>query len=620
MSAMSESTRKGSGLRVVGLAVVCFGAGLVVGMGWYRGRDESRKDAGGLFSGRPWLSAMGAPAVVDEGAQGIYARLVGAGREDFVRELGRLPEWDGSSPTVRAKWMALAIRWVLEDAEDGAGFLMEQREDAKLKPFAKLFRDVWAKQDLAGASAFSEGLVASGHEVSWWMKGSCEAAQREADPDGFLRGLPTEDYYERRNEIAASIARFATTEPGKAAAFLAEMGDCQERRTSVVELGHKWARHDPAAARSWALGVADEWERYLAFDAVISELAKSDLPAAMASYRELIEMGAEPVITNVVPTLESHEKIAAALARKNPGEALQWVNAMGLAWMSDFVLTEMDGLLPNDPAAFRSFLEAMELEETRLEMAESFRVDFNADPATLFGEMVNLPRDAFTTALLRESVRQWMAVDAGATRRAILALPEGPRAEAGAEALEQTGRFKSTEEAITFAREAGVTAIGEEFTDWVGVRDDVRVAADYLASGRSDALPAIMARWASRSPAEAAAWSATLPDEALRARLVEPLVNEWVGKDSLAASEWVASLDAGPVREAGANRLARALLQVEPASAFAWALTLGDRDERAWLARDAYRNWHRRAPVDATGALGAAEIPPELRESLRSSP
>lgn len=388
----------------------------------------------------------------------------------------------------------------------------------------------------------------------------------------------------------------------------------------MVELGHKWARHDPPAAKSWAIGVADEWERYLAFDAVISELAKNDLPAAMASYRELMEMGAEPVITNVVPTLESHERIVAALMRKKPNEALQWLNMMGLAWMSDFVLTEMEGLLPNDPAEFRSFLGEMELEEQRLAMAESFRVDFNADPATLFGKMEELPGDAFTTALLRESVRQWMAVDAAATRRAILALPEGLRAEAGTEALEQTGRFKSVEEAITFAREAGVTAVGEEFTDWVGARDDVRVAVDYLASGGGAALPAIIARWAYRSPADAAAWSATLSDETLRARLVEPLVNEWVGLDALAASEWVAGLDAGPVREAGANRLARALLHDEPSSAFAWGLTLGDPVERGWLVRDAYRNWYRRAPAEATGALEAAEIPPELRKSLRASP
>lgn len=584
----------------------CFGVGFSAGILDSGGGAGTERDERGVsLAERRVVSALAAPPGADEEVHGLFARLKDAGREDYLRALERLPEKDDDSPVARSRRLALAIRWVLEDAVGGAEFLSTEAKDGPHAAFTKSFLAVWAKQDRAAAEAFAARLKAEENPWADSLLAACGGVRAAEDPEGFLR--------ERKwsaTSFLEGLRNLARNNPAKAAAFLAEETDTVLRLNGAEILASEWVKSDPAAAKAWALGL-DRAERDSAFAAVIKVLAERDFPAALAGCAEMESMGSLP----------SAWKIAYALARRDPGEALRWLEA-GLKLNA---LGSVEPFLPRDPAAFRALIETLGPGMFRDAVANRFGVDFGGDPATLFGQLAALRDDAATAAMLQNGVRGWMATDPGAARRALLDLPEAPRARAAAVVLEEfLGSFASAGEAVDFARAAGVEALSVGFAAWAGGRGDASEAAGFLAAlpgeAGTRALPALVSGWAARAPEEAAAWSATLGDEALRARLAGPLVREWVGRDAYAASEWAASLGEGAEREAAANRLARSLVGEEPSSAFAWAVTLRDPAEREWLARDAYRGWARRAPGEAAAALRAADIPEALRASLLATP
>ena len=95
---------------------ICFGFGFAAGRGSSNGETVEEK-RGGL----PRMPGREA-SELDPDVGDVFQRLEGATNEDFIAELER--RLDGDFPERRDARMAFLIRWVMEDAEGAADYLI----------------------------------------------------------------------------------------------------------------------------------------------------------------------------------------------------------------------------------------------------------------------------------------------------------------------------------------------------------------------------------------------------------------------------------------------------------------------------------------------------------------
>lgn len=148
-----------------------------------------------------------------------------------------------------------------------------------------------------------------------------------------------------------------------------------------------------------------------------------------------------------------------------------------------------------------------------------------------------------------------------------------------------------------------LSADDEGAKHWVGLLSDGRRRTK-LAAALSAALPnsaaraewangfsgsdtgrtlmsRVLAEWAREDPQSGLTWlesegnPETLRDE------TGQLIRSWVDQDSVAASEWIAEMEEGEMRDAAVRALATVVGADEPGAARQWAETISDKDQRA---------------------------------------
>jgi hypothetical protein len=88
---------------------------------------------------------------------------------------------------------------------------------------------------------------------------------------------------------------------------------------------------------------------------------------------------------------------------------------------------------------------------------------------------------------------------------------------------------------------------------------------------RHDMETGIMSQWANADPAAAAAWC---DSRAGSADCLPAVISAWAASDLMGASEWLARRPADAGRDSSTLSLIEPLLELDPASALAWAKTL----------------------------------------------
>ena len=111
---------------------------------------------------------------------------------------------------------------------------------------------------------------------------------------------------------------------------------------------------------------------------------------------------------------------------------------------------------------------------------------------------------------------------------------------------------------------------------------------------------ALLRRWATLSPADAALWAAALPPGAARHTAVESVALAWSAADAQAAWDWADGLDHDDAREAALLSLAYELARENPALAFERSAELAEGQDSFHLIEHAVANW---ALADAQAAL-----------------
>ncbi|CAN5349425.1 hypothetical protein BH23VER1_BH23VER1_35980 [soil metagenome] len=113
---------------------------------------------------------------------------------------------------------------------------------------------------------------------------------------------------------------------------------------------------------------------------------------------------------------------------------------------------------------------------------------------------------------------------------------------------------------------------------------------------------------AEENPTATAAALAAAPDSPGAPDITRQLLSKWADDDMLAASVWLATVPAGPTKDAGIGSLVRWLAPLEPESANRWLASMSDSARQAeaielayflWEAdRDSARAWLETTPLD----------------------
>ena len=97
------------------------------------------------------------------------------------------------------------------------------------------------------------------------------------------------------------------------------------------------------------------------------------------------------------------------------------------------------------------------------------------------------------------------------------------------------------------------------------------------------------------------------------------VARKWLESDSLAASEWIGSLEAGPGKDRAVGSLVNDLMegrQPDYEAAFAWSQVVGDPEAHAREVKRVYRRWSERDAERAMMAVESSGLEAALRTEL----
>lgn len=137
---------------------------------------------------------------------------------------------------------------------------------------------------------------------------------------------------------------------------------------------------------------------------------------------------------------------------------------------------------------------------------------------------------------------------------------------------------------------------------------------------REEVYGAVAAQWASRDPAEAARWAYGLPRGMERMTMLRRIVGQWIRLEGLEfPTEWLAAQDPDPDFDGAIEAVVVALVELNPAAAFSWAMSIVDRVRREVAADAVARYWLEVDPEGAAPVL-AEELPASVARDLFAEP
>ncbi|MGJ3243435.1 MAG: hypothetical protein ACFE0O_10850 [Opitutales bacterium] len=113
------------------------------------------------------------------------------------------------------------------------------------------------------------------------------------------------------------------------------------------------------------------------------------------------------------------------------------------------------------------------------------------------------------------------------------------------------------------------------------------------------------------SPTDAAAWAMRLPDDAHdKDDAIRSVASSWLQQDTVAASEWIASLPEGKNRDGAVRQLIHTVRRSDPEAALEWALSLGNERSSKREAKRVLQTWRQDDPAAAEAAARRYGVDP----------
>ncbi|MES2466000.1 MAG: hypothetical protein V4675_01765 [Verrucomicrobiota bacterium] len=541
-------------------------------------------------------------------------RAEAASNHDFpglLEELARLFPGDAGvdGKTMAATRWLLGL-WALQDGDAAVAFVSAQSyPDVKAA-----LGEALARVDPAKALNLLAGRIKNG--PNWNMDQAMANRLAVSDPEAFLK--LDRSAWGTEAPVAAAFAALAKRDPAKAVArweSLRGTPDFPEKK-SLYLMMDALVSGDAAAARSWAEKLPDPDQRRMASHAWLVALARSDPRAALRELNgmdlgDFQDSASGEAIRVGLPSDygDGRAAVVLSLSKLSRREGLAaWQKLLGFnsgtSFEKSYLLVQLvevsrDQMVPypEDPASFLSALEDSIADETDPDSRDTlqlvylreqlqgrsaaFALELAKRRALELSAKTGSPEGKPDSALV-EMLDHVAESDPGAMLDVMDQMPVRERQKVADDIwehillddVEVLGRALLWQSAGRWGKLVD-TYVGYLSSSPEKLQD---MAPSFAALSGEVAIPAITfytQMWAQEDPVQTLNWAMTLPPETLPAA-VGGAVQSWMKSDDSAASEWADALPAGPVRDAAAAGLTKALFEYDLPSAMAWAGSISD--------------------------------------------
>lgn len=476
--------------------------------------------------------------------------------------------------------------WAKTDPQAAAARLATMPLDRVNANCAVSLAGSWAKTDPAAALEWAKTLKGE------WKSNSSMAvyyAMSLNDPVAAWEQLKGEPGYLRGKLVGSVLNVVADEDPDKAFAMLQGLGSKSEKRIGADGFIDQIAWSDTRMALDF--------------------LGKLDDPATRRSQLSNVMYYATwsnpELVASQVENMSDREKIDTSgavlrgLISTDPGKAEKYFNDLPETQRDPNALGRMmSEYADKDPKkAFDFALSLSNPQEQSAALNSVFSQWSNADPEAAAAGWLKLPAGQGRLEALGNVAGAWARSDPEAAEAWANKLPGDERARALAAVLPDLARDNPGAAA---SRLSSLVASPPD-----GMEKDLANSASQLAG-----------QWAGDDPSAAATWAAALPDGQSRDEGLKAVAASWSQYDSIATAKWLGTLPAGSSRDAAVQPLIDQVRKTDPTTAFSWAASIGDDNQRLNQLRETLSSW-RNSDLDAArNAFDSAKLSPKERASL----
>jgi hypothetical protein len=477
-------------------------------------------------------------------------------------------------------------KWAKTDPVAAAARLASMPKDRAGDRSAGMLAANWAQKDPEAALLWAKSLKGEWKSTSTSEVYKVLAREDAAGAWERLKGEPGH----LRGKVAGEILEIVADEdPQKAMAMLMSIGSKSEQRIATGSFlqGLGWSNtrlafevidqvKDPATRREY---LADQMY-YAAWTA--PDLLKEQV--AKLTDREKID---------------TSQQVLRGLVSSDPAAAENYFLALPEAQRSSHTLSQMVGQFANlDPKkAFDFAVSLQNPQEQTAAVNGLFSTWGNDDPEAAAAGWKKLPAGQGRLEALDIVASSWCRSD-----------PEA--AKAWADSLSGTERARALASVLpALARDHPAAASSQ-------LAALIAAPPDGMGKNLASSAGELAGHWAGDDPAAASAWAATLPDGQSRDTGLAAVSAAWSQYDAIATAGWLGTLPAGSSRDAAIQPLVSHVRDFDPGTAFSWAASISDENDRLNELRQTLQTWRGSDLQAARAALAAAELTAKERKSL----
>lgn len=134
------------------------------------------------------------------------------------------------------------------------------------------------------------------------------------------------------------------------------------------------------------------------------------------------------------------------------------------------------------------------------------------------------------------------------------------------------------------------------------------------------AIEQVADKWAEREPVEAVTWLQNLPEGRGQVAGLRSVFGDWEDRDPVAAGEYLLSMPRSAQRDSAISGFSTGYAWQDPQTAIAWAQDISDPSLRQQSLARAGQAFFRKDPNSARIWLESSGLPPEVREAVINPP
>ena len=386
----------------------------------------------------------------------------------------------------------------------------------------------------------------------------------------------------------------------------------------------QWVATDPMAALGWLDALPVDSSVYHSRKAVFRQVLNQDFDSAKA----FIDAESDPVARREILSQLYVNNFAWNRSDAEIESILEWVGTVATGSLHDQKVSEVLGAMAeSDAGRAVDFMLQMPPGNARMNALGTIaRIMAGRDPVAALAFAQGLAYEDERRRVLK-SIANRLPRHGAATGSALIAGSEDPLVQQQL-AGRMVGEWVKYDRAAALAfvenlsdAQARHTAVGSILNHWI--QSEPAEAMDYMVTALpqdrlSSNLSAAFSQWARQDPAQAVAWLDQLPAdvESQQANIYNRVAQAYVQHDPMAASEWMATLEEGPERDATVKTLVSHISKTDPEAGFIWAATVSDGNDRRNSLNQVVRGWVRTDPAAATAAVTDATIDASEKERL----